>query len=131
MADETFEAYITKERTRIQGEKDKLLTAKEELDIKLAALDLELAAVRAYEEVKMGRSAPKATRAATGSGRRTGQRDTVLKVIKDAASGITAADVITKLSPADDADKTSIRNALAALKRNGRVDIKDGLYIAK
>jgi hypothetical protein len=70
--------------------------------------------------------------ASTGGGtRRTGQRDNVLALIKMSKGGISAADVLVKMEAGTDAEKTSIRNALAALKRNGTVDIKDGNYIAK
>jgi hypothetical protein len=68
----------------------------------------------------------------SGNGaRRTGIRDKVLSRVKVAEKGLTAAELITLMNPENKADKTSIRNALAALKRNGHVDIKDGKYIAK
>ena len=62
------------------------------------------------------------------SGRRTGIRDQVLAVVKGSAAGISASDVLSKLNPSSDADKTSIRNALAALKRTNKVSLKDGSY---
>lgn len=67
---------------------------------------------------------------ATGGARRTGIREQVLAVIKG-TSGISAADVLTKMNATTDADKTSVRNALAGLKRGGSVDMKDGNYVAK
>lgn len=130
MAD-TFETYITNERNRIRAEREKIIASRAELDGKLSALDNEMRAITAYEEVKLGRGAPKATRTVTGTGRRTGQRDAVLATVKGKPEGITAADVLTALNPSDDADKTSIRNALAALKRNGHVTLKDGKYSTK
>lgn len=66
----------------------------------------------------------------SSSGRRTGIREQVLAVVKG-ANGITAADVLTKMNAGDEAEKTSIRNALAALKRTNKVVLKDGSYTAK
>lgn len=77
---------------------------------------------RLVENDRTTRSAPSG-----GGGRRTGIRDQVLAVVKGSA-GISAGDVLTKLAPATDADKTSIRNALAALKRTNKVSLKDGSY---
>lgn len=79
---------------------------------------------RLVENDRSTRSAPSG-----GGGRRTGIRDQVLAVVKGSA-GISAADVLTKLAPATEADKTSIRNALAALKRTNKVSLKDGSYFS-
>lgn len=67
---------------------------------------------------------------ASGGPRRTGIRDQVLAVVK-AAGTISAADVLTKMNATDETEKTSIRNALAALKRNNSVALKDGSYTSK
>lgn len=64
----------------------------------------------------------------SGGVRRTGVRDQVLAVVKASASGISAADVLSKMNAGDDTEKTSIRNALAALKRTNKVSLKDGRY---
>ena len=67
---------------------------------------------------------------ASGGTRRTGIRDQVLAVVKGSPDGISASDVLTKLNASDDTEKTSIRNALAALKRTDKVSLKDGSYFA-
>lgn len=66
---------------------------------------------------------------ASGGTRRTGIRDQVLAVVKASPDGITAADVLSKMNASEDAEKTSIRNALAALKRGNSVGLKDGKYL--
>lgn len=71
---------------------------------------------------------PSTSSAGTGS-RRTGIRDQVLAVVQG-TKGITASEVLTKMSASDDTEKTSIRNALAALKRTNKVTLKDGSYTA-
>jgi hypothetical protein len=130
VAEDTFEAYITKERNRLRDARQTLVLQRSAIDEKIAALDTEMRAITAYEEVKLGRGAPK-TRSTEGSGRRTGQRESVLAVVKAVEDGITASQTLSALHAESDADKTSIRNALSALKRTGKVDLKDGKYIAK
>lgn len=93
-------------------------------------------ATDAIEELrKLGYSyrlteADRASRPAPAGERRTGVRDQVLATVK-AAGSISAADVLTKMNATSDSDKTSVRNALSALKRNGALDIKDGNYVVK
>ena len=127
---QTFASFVESERTRIGKERERLLTEKAKIDQQLATLDQELAAISAYENVKAGRVTTKGTSSSGGGIRRTGQRDSVLAIIKSAGS-ITASDVLKKMNAGSDAEKTSIRNALAALKRNGSVDLKDGSYVVK
>jgi hypothetical protein len=127
---DTFETYIANDRARIDKERKALLAKRGEIDTKLAGLDTELAAIEAYEAVKSGK-APAATRGpgASGTGRRTGQREAVLAVVKRHPGGITAGDVLRDMNAQSDADKTSVRNALSALKRANSVALKDGKYL--
>lgn len=64
-------------------------------------------------------------------GRRTGIRELVLHRVQNTPNGVTASQVILMLAANDDAAKTSVRNALAALKRSGAVTLADGVYKAK
>lgn len=63
--------------------------------------------------------------------RNTGIRNVVLSRIKVANKGLSASEVMLLMNPGDDAGKTSVRNALAALKRTGQVNLVDGKYTAK
>ena len=126
---DTFENYIAAERTRIHGEREKLVESRREIDAKIAALDTELSAIIAYEEVKSGRAAaPRRAVADAGAGgvRRTGQRTAVLAEIEGSLGGLTASEIVKRMDAVTGSDKTSIRNALSALKRNGLVELKDG-----
>lgn len=124
MTDQPFESLIANERTRISKERDKLSAKKGELDTQIAALDRELQALDAYERVKNG---GKPSTAPSG-GRRTGQREAVLQAVKAAPEGVTAAQVLSAMNAESDADKTSIRNALSALKKAGTVSLEGGVY---
>ena len=62
--------------------------------------------------------------------RRTGQRDAVLATVKTHGP-ISSADVLTKMGATNDADRTSIRNALSALKRKNKIDQVNGNYVVK
>ena len=133
MADQqTFETFISSERERIGKEREALLARKAEIDTQIAACDRELAAISAYEDVKTGRTAPapKAAPAGGAGGRRTGRRDAVLSLIKANPNGISPSQVLAQMGAQSDADKTSVRNALSALKRNNAVTTRDGSYFA-
>lgn len=125
----TFETFVASERARISKERDKLLAKKSEMDQQLATLDRELVAITAYENAKAGRalSAVRVTNSTTGI-RRTGQRDAVLTVIKSHPDGISPSQILVQMGATSDADKTSVRNALSALKRNSAVGTKGGNY---
>lgn len=64
--------------------------------------------------------------------RRTGIRDEILSIVKGAPTGISRADVLTKLNAkGNKSAEQSASNALAALKKSGAVTLADGLYKAK
>ena len=66
-----------------------------------------------------------------GTYRRVEETRSALAAVRARAGGISAAQALTSMSADSDAEKTSVRNALAALKRSGQVDLKDGKYTAK
>jgi hypothetical protein len=127
---DTFEAFVASERARLRKERTSLQTKRAEIDEKLSALDKEMAAITAYENVKAGRTvATRAPRATGTGGRRTGQREAVLTLVKQHTDGISAADVLKGMNADSDSDKTSVRNALSALKRLGSIGLKNGKYL--
>jgi hypothetical protein len=128
----TFEAYIASERARIAKERDKVVAKKADLEQQLSTLDRELMAITAYEDAKAGRTTARTAtpRAASSGGgtRRTGQRDAVLSLIKSHTDGITPSQILVQMNATSDAEKTSVRNALSALKRTNAVGTRDGKY---
>lgn len=80
-----------------------------------------------------GGTAPRAPRAQSSGGRRSGIRDDVLQaVVSSGADGISPAAIRQALGIAD-GDKSgaqSVSNALSALKKASKIADKDGSYIA-
>jgi hypothetical protein len=62
--------------------------------------------------------------------RRTGIRKQVLDTVKAAQKGINRADLLSKLDASHKSAQQSVSNALAALKKDGKIDAKDGVYTA-
>lgn len=124
---QTFEAFVASERNRIKEAKQALVSQKNDLDRQIAGLDKELAAIEAYESVKSGRTA---TSSSSGGTRRTGIRDQILAVVKAAPDGISAGDVLKQMDATSDQDKTAVRNALSALKKNNSIGLANGVYSA-
>lgn len=65
-----------------------------------------------------------------GGTRRTGQREAVLSAVKSAPAGLTAGQVLEAMEATTDAEKTSVRNALSALKKAGTLKLDGGTYTA-
>lgn len=76
-----------------------------------------------YELVE--RSTPTKTQNTT---RRAGVSEQVLEVVKSAPAGLTRADVLTQLNAESSSEKHSVSNALANLKKKGKLTNTDGLY---
>jgi hypothetical protein len=142
----TFEAFIAAERERLSTERAALFDQQHELEQKLEAINKELAAITAYEAVKMGKpiqptepapqkqtrkprdpNAPKRTR---GEG---GVRQQVLDLIRSKPEGLARADVLGLLNMSGDKSaEQSVSNALANLKKDGKITqpAKRGPYTA-
>ena len=76
-----------------------------------------------YSLVEKG-SAPSRTR-------RTGIRQEVLAIIKEAAGDISRSDLLQKLEAETKSAQQSISNALAALKKSGEIEGERGVYRTK
>ena len=89
--EQTFPEFIAKERDRLKTERETIFNQQQELDTKLADINRELAAIDAYDAAKSGKQAsPARTRAVArpATGRRSGIRDRVFEVVRDAPNGI-------------------------------------------
>ncbi len=67
---------------------------------------------------------------ASGKKRRTGIRETVYKAIAAAPEGMKRAEIIVALNMTEANAKTAVSNALANLKKEGRVSAVKGRYSA-
>ena len=130
---ETFETYITNERERLAKAKEDALSRRKEVDVELAAIDTELQAIAAYEQVKKGKPVRTAT-PTDGENkprkpRESGKRNEVLTLVQSFPHGATRADLIDKLNiKGDKAAEQSLSNALASLKKQGHLTQTDGKY---
>lgn len=131
MADpETFEMYIGRERDRLAKQRSDVLAKRQKLDEQLEAIDRELAAVSAYEQVKKGKVVSPAPQKRMG-GRRTGRRQEVLDLVKTTPEGLKRADILERLNiKGERSEEQSVSNALSALKRQGQLEQRDGKYVA-
>jgi DNA-binding transcriptional ArsR family regulator len=144
----TFEAFIAAERERLSGERAALWDRQKEIEDRLAAIEKEMDAIRAYEAVKSGKPVPAAAASAApgepkpggAAGRRAraprgaggGVRQQVLETIRGREGGATAADLYAFLEADDKAAQQAVNNALAALKKAGAVrqERRKGPYTA-
>lgn len=117
MPEQTFEQFVKKERDRLSRSRKDALAKRAEIDANIASIDTELAAIEAYEAAKLGKK-PGGRRSGT---RRTGRRDEVLAAVRKHQGGVTRGELIASLGATDASDQSSITNALAALKRNGKL----------
>lgn len=130
---DTFEAFVEKERKRLTKQREDLLAKRATLDEQLASIDKEFNAIEAYEMAKRGKlpSAPRTRRAGTTGTRRTGIRQEVLDRVKGKPDGVSRADLLDAMGlKGNKSGEQSISNALSALKKQGLIDNKDGMYIA-
>lgn len=95
----------------VADERKRLLAQRAEVDKKLAELDALTGTKR-------------------GGTRRSGIRQEVLNAVKNAPQGIARAGLLDALGAQDKSSQQSISNALAALKKAGTIDQKDGKYIS-
>lgn len=128
--EQTFEAFVEKERTRLGKRREELLAKQTELQQQLDNIDRELAAITAYADVKAGKvpassSAPRKPRAPS-TGRKGSKREAVLEIIRANPSGIAPKTIIEQLG----ADDHTVHNALNALKKQNLVVSENRMYKA-
>lgn len=134
MADETFEMFVTRERARLQGEREAIFTQQQELETKLADLNRQLSAIDAYETARTGKAT--ATRQPSGARRgpqrvrRGSKREELLKVIRD-GNGLTRGQILEKMGlKGDKSGEMSVSNALTALTKSNQVARREGKYVS-
>ena len=75
MSDGNFAEYISRERDRLNAEREAIITQQRELDQRLAEINREFQAVDAYEAAKSGKRPTRQAGARKLSGVRQAQRD--------------------------------------------------------
>lgn len=135
MADETFDTFVTRERARLQGERQAIFSQQQELEAKLEEVRRELAAIDAYEAAKTGKSLPGMERGSRGGGRsrsggrRGSKREQLLEVIRNNPSGMSRGEILEKMGlKGDKSGEMSVSNALTALTKGRQVLRQDGKY---
>jgi hypothetical protein len=122
-----FAAFIAEERGRIHEAIKGAKAKRQQAERELTQLEAQLSAIAAYEAALKGTAAVK--EAAGRRGRSGGKREELLKLIAEHPEGLTRAEVIAAMQAhGDKAATQSISNALAALKKAGRVVQEGKVY---
>jgi|SRR5436190_17688329 hypothetical protein len=124
MEENNFEAFISRERDRLNGERQTIFRQQQELDNNLAEIDRELSAIEAYEAVKTGkagvRPAERPARGRTGA-RRGSRREELIRVIQG-SDGLTRGEILQKMGlKGDRSGEMSVSNALTALTKTHQI----------
>jgi hypothetical protein len=134
MSDDTFSAFITRDRERLRAEREAIFTQQHELEGKLASINNEMRAIDAYEAAKSGKSASVRSTRTTGApqrGRRGSKREAILAVIGENPDGLTRGEILEKMGfKGDKNSEMSVSNALTALTKASQVARHDGKYVA-
>lgn len=125
MSDGNFSEYITRERDRLNAEREAIRTQQRELDRRLAEINREFHAVDAYEAAKSGKAArPTTGRGSRGPqrGRRGSRREGIIEMLKGAAEGLSRGELLEKMGlKGNKSGEMSVSNALTALTKSGVV----------
>lgn len=126
-AEQTFEQFIAGERDHLTKAHADAKSTRAELDARIAAIETELRAIDAYEAAKRR----KVSRRRKSGTRRTGRRAEVLAAVRQHPEGISRGDLLAAMGASGNtAEEQAISNALAALKKASKLEIKDGKYQA-
>ena len=135
MPEETFESFVKRERSRLQGEREAVFTQQQELEKKLVEVNRELAAIDAYERAKSGKAAVGARPAMGGRAapraRRGSKREQLLQLIRGSGGGLARKDILAQMGlKGDKSGEMSVSNALTALTKANQIARRDGKYHA-
>lgn len=128
---------LSKRKQELEADRDRIAKELGEIDTLLEAWDAfdavasrtQPAAQRRARRSRSGNA--RQVRKASARGGRSGIREQVLEVVSNAAEGMSASAVLEALQATEKSAKTSARNALAALKKGGKLVLDNGVYKAK
>ena len=133
MSDNTFSAFITRDRERLYAAREAIFNQQRELEGKLAAINSEMRAIDAYEAAKSGKAVPATRQTGTRrapQARRGSRRESILRVIKENPVGLTRGELLEKMGlKGDKAGEMSVSNALTALTKANQVARREGKYV--
>jgi hypothetical protein len=135
---QTLQEFIKNERVRLEEERKAIVTQQRELEKRLADIDLERAAIAAYEITMSGKFAQPQKPAAAhvsskrpvlGGGHRGSKRAALMSLIKESPAGLNRAEILEKMGlKGDKRGAVSVSNALTALAKNKQVKRQDEKY---
>ena len=122
MSDGNFGQYISRERDRLNGEREAIITQQRELDQRLSEINREFEAVGAYEAAKSGKRQAAAGRSSgTRQVRRGSRREELMNVIRQ-GQGLTRGEILEKMGlKGNKSGEMSVSNALTALTKGNQV----------
>src|SRR5688572_18614047 len=94
MSDANFADYITRERERLNTEREHILSEQKELQTKLDSINREFQAIEAYEAAKTGKAAKQSSGARQT--RRGSKREQLLEVIRQ-GNGLSRGEILAKM----------------------------------
>ena len=132
--DDDPDAYMNKAREKLTKQREEVEARRAAIDEELAIIDGKLDRIESYFNPHPATVEPKAKkpRASTGTRkpRKAGVRDAVLAKIGENKDGISRKDLLTVMGATDKAAEQSISNAVAALKKDGKISTDQGHYKA-
>ena len=124
MSDGNFAQYISRERDRLNAEREAIITQQRELDQRLSEINREFEAVGAYEAAKSGKShgkRPLGRSSGTRQVRRGSRREELMNVIRQ-GQGLTRGEILEKMGlKGNKSGEMSVSNALTALTKSNQV----------
>jgi hypothetical protein len=138
----TFATFIRKERARLDKSRKEALAQQAAIDNEIQAIERELTALDAYQQVKGGaaKRAPMAGKA-TGKrtskgvgrrspGRRGEKRQAVLDLVQQHPAGLSRGEILSQLGvKGNKSAEQSVSNALSALKKSAKLNSREGKYV--
>ncbi|WP_160120026.1 hypothetical protein [Rhodovarius lipocyclicus] len=127
------DAFMMRAKDGLTKQREEVMARRAAIDEELAAIDGKLERIENYFNPGnvVGGKAPRVTRKAFATGtRRTGVRDDVLAAIKRRPDGISRQDLLKAMDATEKSREQSISNAVAALKKEGKITTGQGHYKA-
>lgn len=132
--DDDPDAFMTKAKEKLQKQREEVEARRTAIDEELAIIDGKLDRIESYFNPHPATVEPKAKKPRVSTGtrkpRKAGVRDAVLAKIGENKDGISRKDLLTAMDATDKAAEQSISNAVAALKKDGKISTEQGHYKA-
>jgi hypothetical protein len=130
MSDANFSDYITRERDRLNAERERIFNQQQELQKQLDSINREFQAIEAYEAAKTGKAARGQSGARQTRARRGSKREQLLEVVRQ-GNGLSRGEILEKMGlKGDKSGEMSVSNALTALSKTNQVRRDGGKYHA-